>query len=45
LASKVNEQFNDLVNWLKEISLKGRAGTKIIYFKFKEGERETSPIP
>lgn len=45
LASKVTEQFNDLVNWLKEMGLKGQVGTNRANFKFKERERETWPIP
>jgi len=41
LASKVSEKFNNLINWLKEIRLKGQAGKKGTNFKFKEGQRET----
>jgi len=45
LTSNVIEQFKDLVNWLKEIRLKGQAGTKRTDFRFKEGERETWLTP
>lgn len=42
-VSKVMEQIKDLVNWLKEIKLKGQLGKKrtyFRYFRFKEEDRE-----
>ena len=37
---KVIEQFKDLVNWPREIRLKGQLEKSRICFRFKEGERE-----
>ena len=41
LWTKVTEQFNILVNWLKEIKLNGELGTKRIDFRFIEGDMMT----
>jgi len=45
LLLKVTKQFNVLVNWLKEIKLKGQLGTKMTNFRFKEGHRMAWPTP
>ena len=34
-----------LVNWLKEIKLKGQLGSKKTNFRFKEGDKMTQPTP
>jgi len=45
LWSKVIEQLNNLVNWLKEIELKWQLGTKRTDFRVREGDRMTRPTP
>ena len=37
--------MNNLVNWLKEIKLKGQLGTKRIDFSVREGDRMTQLTP
>ena len=42
MTSKVTKYFSDLVNWHKEIRLKGHAGTNRTNLKFK-GESKNCP--
>ena len=45
LLSKVTDQFNVLVNWLKEIKLKGQLGIKRTDFRFKDRDKMAWPTP